>query len=67
MIIRNNTNGKEVTLTNSAFQSLSRVAKANFTIISEEDSKLTDQIVKSTTEVKKAAPDNGSKKAVEKK
>lgn len=61
MIIKNNTNGKEVTISKAAWESMSKTAKAGFSIISHEDSVEKVQIVASS---KKAvvAPDSGELK-----
>lgn len=64
MIIKNKTNGKEILLTKKQYDSLSVIAKMNFTIINQDDEvKSSDQVVANKIVAeKKQAPDNGEKK-----
>jgi len=55
MIIKNNTNGKEIVIEKNKFDTLNHRQKMNFTVISETDSStIPDQIVENIHVVKNA-------------
>ncbi len=55
MILKNNTNGKPVTLSKEAYESMSVIAKAGYTVVNEQDTDSIDQVVKNTSETKKSS------------
>lgn len=68
MIIKNNTNGKKITLSKEKWNALNKQQKAGFTVESEVDNLVSDQVVenkivrKPIVEEKIVAPKKDNKK-----